>query len=92
MTDAAIRPATTADAAATAAIYNHYVAHSVITFEEEAVLAPAMAARIAEVQAQNLPWLVAEIEGVVVGYSYASRWKARNSSPHDCSASAGGPT
>jgi phosphinothricin acetyltransferase len=37
-----------------------------------------MAARVAEIRAQDLPWLVAELDGVVVGYSYANRWKARS--------------
>jgi Cu/Ag efflux protein CusF len=43
-----IRPATMADAGAIARIYNHYVAHTVITFEEHAVSAEEMAERIAE--------------------------------------------
>lgn len=73
-----IRPATQADAPAIAAIYNHYIANTVITFEEDAVGAPDMAARIADVRAQDLPWLVAELDGAVVGYSYAGRWKARS--------------
>ncbi len=75
---ATVRAATSADAAAIAAIYNHYVARTVITFEEEEVPAQAMAARIADVQAQDLPWLVAQQDGAVLGYSYASRWKARS--------------
>lgn len=78
MTPAIIRAATPADAAAIAAIYNHYVADTVITFEEEAVPAQAMAARIAAIQALELPWLVAERDGAVVGYAYANRWKARS--------------
>ena len=53
-----VRPATAADAEAIARIYNHYVANTVITFEEEAVSAPDMAARIAEAQSLSLPWLV----------------------------------
>jgi phosphinothricin acetyltransferase len=32
---------------------------------------------MAEVQAQALPWLVAEQGGTVVGYAYASPWKGR---------------
>jgi L-amino acid N-acyltransferase YncA len=78
MTRALIRGVTPADVDAIAAIYNHYVAHTVITFEEEPVPAPAMAARIRDVQAQDLPWLVAEADGAVMGYCYASRWKARS--------------
>jgi L-amino acid N-acyltransferase YncA len=73
-----IRSASAADALSIAAIYNHYVAATVITFEEEPIPAQAMAARISEIQALDLPWLVAELDGVIVGYSYANRWKARS--------------
>lgn len=78
----AIRPATAADAAAIASIYNHYIATTVITFEEEAVTPPAMAQRIADVHAHELPWLVAEVDGELIGYCYASRWKARSAYRH----------
>ena len=73
-----VRPATAADAEAIARIYNFYVANTVITFEEEAVSAPDMAARIAEAQSLSLPWLVAEVEGALVGYAYARRWRPRS--------------
>lgn len=78
MTSATVRPAVPTDVASIAAIYNHYVANTVVTFEEEPLPADAMAARIAEIRAQDLPWLVAELDGVVVGYSYANRWKVRS--------------
>lgn len=74
---AQIRPATAADSAAIAAIYNHYITHTTITFEEAAIDAAQMHQRIHEVNATALPWLVAEIGGQVVGYCYASRWKGR---------------
>ena len=73
----AVRPATTADADAIARIYNHYVAHSIVTFEEEAVSVDDMAGRIGQVLAEGLPWLVGEEGGRVVGYAYASKWKRR---------------
>ena len=73
-----IREAASADAAKLADIYNYYVANTVITFEEQAVSAVDMSARIDEVQSQGLPWLVAEQGAHVVGYSYASKWKARS--------------
>ena len=72
-----IRRATTADAAAMAAIYNHYVANTVVTFEEEAVPAADMARRLGEVFAADLPWLVATEDDRVLGYAYANKWKAR---------------
>lgn len=82
MTDLTIRPAVAADADAIAAIYNYYIANTVITFEEDPVAAPTMATRISEVQGQGLPWLVAERAGALVGYSYATRWKARSAYRH----------
>ena len=72
-----IRPAVPADAAALAAIYNPFVAHTTITFEEEQVRPPEMARRIEEVLLV-LPWLVEEVDGQIQGYAYASPWKARS--------------
>ena len=72
-----LRPALTSDAAAIAAIYNHYVENTVVTFEEDAVTAGEMAGRIIDVTSNNLPWLVREENGRVVGYAYASKWKSR---------------
>lgn len=72
-----IRPATPDDAAAVAAIYNHYVANTTITFEEEAVPVAGMAQRIADVSA-GLPWYVCERAGEVIGYAYAAKWRVRS--------------
>jgi len=78
MKSVVIRAALAADAAVVASIYNYYVRNTVITFEEEPVSESDMAARMTEVQGMSLPWLVAEIEGAVVGYAYANRWKGRS--------------
>ena len=73
-----IRTVTAADAAAIAGIYNHYIANTDVTFEEQALDALAMAGRITDVGEAGLPWLVAEGEpGQVLGYAYASRWNGR---------------
>ncbi len=71
-----LRAATPADAADIAAIYNHYVETSTISFEESAVSVADMAQRIADVGAR-LPWLVFEEAGRVVGYAYATAWRVR---------------
>jgi len=76
-----IRPASHADAAAIAEIYNHYVLNSIITFEEERVSSEQMRARIAETR-HPYPWLVYEDNGSIVGYAYASQWKSRCSYRH----------
>ena len=82
MSEVTIRSASASDAATIAAIYNYYIANTVITFEEEPVSVQGMEARILEVQRQELPWLVAELEGKVVGYACATRWKTRSAYRH----------
>jgi L-amino acid N-acyltransferase YncA len=72
-----VRAAIAADAAAMARIYNHYVSNTIVTFEESPVGAAEMAARLAEVEGVELPWLVAEDTAGVRGYAYAGRWKNR---------------
>lgn len=72
-----IRPATSADAARIVAIYNRYVADTTISFEEQPVPEAEMAGRIRDVADAGLPWLVAVHEGELVGYAYATRWRAR---------------
>ncbi|MEO1269477.1 MAG: arsinothricin resistance N-acetyltransferase ArsN1 family B [Myxococcota bacterium] len=74
-----IRDAQLNDDAAITAIYNHYVEHTVVTFEEEPLQPAALRQRIRLCREGGFPWLVAEEEeGVVVGYAYASAWKARS--------------
>lgn len=72
-----LRPASTADAAAIRAIYNHYIATTTISFEEDAVTEQDMAQRIGDVGTAGLPWLVLEVDGKVVGYAYATKWRVR---------------
>lgn len=76
-----IRSAGPADADAIARIYNHYILHTVISFEEEPVSGADMQGRMAEVQ-RNFPWLVYEEDGAVAGYVYATPWKNRGAYRH----------
>lgn len=76
-----IRPVTPHDAAAIAALYNHYVLHTTASFEEEAVPVEAMRRRIEETAAR-WPYLVWEEQGRVAGYCYAHPWKARPAYRH----------
>jgi L-amino acid N-acyltransferase YncA len=75
--NAQIRPATAADADALAMIYNHFVLHTMVTFEEDPVTGTVMAERMRDVLDSGCPYLVAERDGVVVGYAYATKWKPR---------------
>jgi L-amino acid N-acyltransferase YncA len=66
------------DAAACAAIYAPSVADGVASLEERAPDAPQMADRI-RIISRDYPWLVAELDGAVAGYAYASRHHERAS-------------
>ena len=72
-----IRDAGAEDAKAICDIYNHYIEHTFITFEETLLKVDEMRQRIEDVAAQQLPWLVAESNGAIAGYAYAGKWKGR---------------
>ena len=73
-----IRSAAASDAQAVAGIYNHYIANTIVTFEEALCSVNDMAGRMRDAQAADLPWLVAEDDfGEIVGYAYASKWNGR---------------
>ncbi len=78
----ALRDATHDDGAALAHIYNHYIRDTVITFEVDELSASEMAARVAEIQAAGLPWLVAEGDGALLGYAYAGPYRERAAYVH----------
>jgi L-amino acid N-acyltransferase YncA len=71
-----IRHANTEDAQAICDIYNYYVLNTIVTFEEDIVLAEDMADRIKKVS-EKYVWLVYEQEGEIIGYVYAGEWKSR---------------
>ncbi|MFL5897990.1 MAG: GNAT family N-acetyltransferase [Solirubrobacterales bacterium] len=77
MTEVKIRAADPArDAAACAGIYSPHVEASAVSFEERAPGAREMAARIERYGASHA-WLVAEREGRVLGYAYATAFNER---------------
>ena len=76
-----IRAVAVSDAAAICAIYNPYVLETVITFEQSPVSEEEMTKRIHE-YAALYPWLVAEADGKVVAYAYATRWRTRAAYDH----------
>jgi L-amino acid N-acyltransferase YncA len=65
------------DAAALAGIYGHHVLHGFGTFEEIPPSAEEMERRVASVLGFGLPYLVAEIDGGVAGFAYASAFRTR---------------
>lgn len=72
-----IRLAAEADAAALAAIYAPYVTDGAVSFEEVPPDAAEMKRRHAGDGGGLYPWLVAEDAGKVLGYTYASPFRAR---------------
>lgn len=72
-----IRPSRDDDVAAITAIYAHHVLHGTGTFETEAPSPADMAARRADVLGKNLPYLVAEEDGEVLGFAYCNWFKPR---------------
>lgn len=64
------------DAGRVAAIYRPAVEDSLASFEDAAPDASEMATRMRQTL-ERLPWLVAEDDGVVVGYAYAGPHRAR---------------
>ena len=71
-----IRPANLADAQAIQAIYAPYVEKTAITFEYEVPSVQEFEKRISNT-IERYPYLVAEEDGQVLGYAYASTYYAR---------------
>lgn len=71
-----IRRATGRDIPAITAIYAPYVLNTAVSFETDPPDEAEMARRMVEREGK-LPYLVAEREGNVVGYAYASRFAQR---------------
>ena len=72
-----IRLASAADASAVAGIYAHHVAHGTASFDTDPRSEQETAARIAQCDAHGWPFLVAERDGKVVGYAYATQFRDR---------------
>jgi phosphinothricin acetyltransferase len=75
--EATLRPASLADAAAVAAIYAPHVLEGTGTFETEPPPAQDMAARMERVLNRGWPWLVLDLGGEPIGYAYAAQFRDR---------------
>jgi phosphinothricin acetyltransferase len=72
-----IRPARTEDAAGIIDIYNYYVKNTHHTFETEPIDVAEMESRIKE-YGEEFPFLVAEEEGTIHGYAYATHFRTKH--------------
>ena len=73
-----IRDATPADIPAIHAIYAHHVVHGLASFEEIPPPVDEMRVRFEAVVSAGKPYIVAEIDGRVAGYGYASAYRSRS--------------
>jgi phosphinothricin acetyltransferase len=73
-----VRDSREGDIAEVQAICAHHVLYGAASFEEEPPTLAEMTRRRADVLACRLPYLVAERKGRVVGYSYATPYRARS--------------
>jgi L-amino acid N-acyltransferase YncA len=74
----AIRDAAPEDADAVAAIYAHHVLHGTASYDLDPPAAEEIRAKIERVAAGRWPFLVAEHDGAVVGYAYATQFRDRD--------------
>jgi L-amino acid N-acyltransferase YncA len=74
---ALLRDATEADLPAIQAIYAHHVLTGVASFEETPPSVDDLRTRLASVRSHGLPYMVAEIDGEVAGYCYATPYRPR---------------
>ncbi|MGC1464646.1 MAG: N-acetyltransferase family protein [Pseudolabrys sp.] len=72
-----IRPAMLTDTPAITRIYAHAVAHGTASFELEPPDEAEMTRRMKALLDGKFPYFVAEIDGVVAGYAYASLYRTR---------------
>lgn len=72
-----VRPSTPADMPAVTAIYAKFVETSTATFEIAPPDESEMSRRRQAVLDRDLPYLVAELEGYIVGFCYASQFRPR---------------
>ena len=72
-----VRDSLESDVAEIQAIYAHHVLHGTASFELTPPTLDEMRQRRADVVAKNLPYLVAEQNGQVVGYAYVTLYRPR---------------
>ena len=73
-----IRPATERDIPEMLEIYNHYVANSTVTFDEEPDTLRRMRTKFARMTELGYPWLVAQSDsGQILGYATVAPWKQK---------------
>jgi L-amino acid N-acyltransferase YncA len=77
-----MRPLELKDVEQVAAIYAHYVASGVATFDEIAPDVGAWSAKAGTIVARGFPFLVVEVDDEIAGFGYATLWRTRPAYRH----------
>lgn len=72
-----IRAIADSDIARCAEIYNYYIENTTVTFEEAPLSEKEFGERAARIK-KDYPYIVAEQDGVVVGYAYLDKYNERS--------------
>lgn len=75
--DLILRPFAWGDVPAITAIYRHYVETSIVTFDLEPPGERAMAEKFGTMAEAGHPLIIAEEQGKLIGYAYASTYRPR---------------
>lgn len=77
-----IRFVTPADLGTVAEIYAHYVEHSVATFDTSPLTVDQWRAKLDDIVARGLPFLVADEGAGPIGFAYAGPWRPKPAYRH----------
>ncbi len=72
-----IRPLKHSDLPRILQIYNYYITDTTVSFEEEPLTLEAFTSRVDSI-CKNYPFIVAEEDGLVIGYAYLDRFHERS--------------
>lgn len=74
-----LRAAEASDCFAICEIYNFYIQNSVVTFDEQSMSAAQWEEKLAYLNKQNLPFIVAATErGEILGFAYVAPWRQKS--------------
>lgn len=77
-----IRDAELPDLPAVVEIQTHYAHHTVTTFSEEPLSVATWADSLREKREASHPFLLAEQDGVILGFAYAGHWRRKSAYRH----------